>query len=64
MIYYKAFYGSYNYGDTMRYLEPMTNREEMFKKAQEVANLTGKRVIVYSEENGKKKDFCDVLPCN
>lgn len=65
MRWYRAWYGSWNDPEGVRHLEPTFDKRDIFKRAQEAANRTGKVVTVeceYDYHRGIDCDFWRISP--
>lgn len=52
MTWYRAHYGTYRDGDTVKHIPGTIDRKEMFKTAQRTANETGRTVTIIAETPG------------
>ena len=65
MAWFRAWYGNWNESDGVRLAAKGNNRKEVFAKAQEVANRTGKVVTIEEERavrNGVSADYYEIQP--
>ena len=61
MTWYKAFYGTWKNGDSVRQIPGTFNRNAIFEEAQKTANETQREVTI-SAENGMHLTFYTVKP--
>lgn len=61
MTWYRAFYGTWQNGDSVRQIPGTFNRKAIFEEAQKTANET-KRKVTISAEHGMHMEFYTVNP--
>ena len=61
MKWYRAFYGTWQKGDSVRQIPGTFSRKAIFEEAQKIANETGREVTI-SAERGMNMEFYTVNP--